>query len=264
MKIKPAGQILISEIREAVDRLKGCVTPLFDVNDKGKAELLGSAVLITLSGATFLCTAKHVIDGNRTSTLYFDGSSKLEILEGKFRVSAEHDVAVLKLSPAQAATFQKYWPLDEHKIGDQAQTAASKYAEFLGYPESKNRKVYNQNAINGLLHSNGGAVIEITPAKVRVSFDKKRNIDAKTRQRVTAPNPYGMSGGAMFGVAVDRAAIEGDPQPKLVGISTDRPNSSEVFGATIAIAMAIIRDGWQVTLPKHLDPKNIKTNPPEA
>ncbi len=264
MTIEPAGQILMSEIRNAVDQLKGCLTPLCDVNDKGEAELLGSAVLIAFAGETFLCTAKHVIDQNQISTLYFDGPSKLEILEGDFQVSAEHDTAVLKLSPAQASAFSKYRPLTENEIGNQAQTAASRYVEFIGYPASKNRKIYQQNKIRGLLQSIGGTVIEITPARVRVSFSKERNIDARTRQRVTAPDPHGMSGGAMFGVAVDSDTIKGAPQPKLIGISTDRPSPKEVFGSTIAIAMAIISDRWQVPLPARLDPLHIKTSASEA
>jgi len=262
--IKSAGEILVSEIRAAVDQLKECVTPLFDVNDKGEAELLGSAVLISLSDETYLCTAKHVIDGNQTSTLYFDGPSKLEVLEGGFQVSKEHDVAVLKLTPEQATAFQKYQPLREDEVANQSQTEASNYVEFLGFPETKNRKLYKQNKIKGLLHANGCTVIEITSARVRVSFDRKRNLDAKTRQRVTAPDPHGMSGGAMFGAAMDNNTIEGKPRPRLIGLSTDKPSNAEVFGSTIAIVLAIIRDGWHVTLPSRLDPTNIKTNPPVA
>lgn len=257
MTIKGAGEILVTEIREAVDLLKDCVTPLFDVNEKGEAELLGSAVLLTLDGETFLCTAKHVIDGNQHSTLYFDGPSKFEVLEGEFCVSAEHDVAVLRLTPQQVAAFEKYRPLDEGDIGDQVQTSASQYVEFIGFPETKNRKVYNQNKIKGLLHSNGCTVIDITPSRVRVNFNPKRNIDAKTRQRVTAPDPHGMSGGAMFGASMDNNTIEGKPRPKLVGISTDQPSSVEVFGTTIAVALAIIRDGWQAKLPQRLEPINL-------
>jgi len=37
MMIKPAGQILTEEIDSAVAELKSCVTPIFDVNDKGEA-----------------------------------------------------------------------------------------------------------------------------------------------------------------------------------------------------------------------------------
>ena len=259
--IKSIGQILAEELREAIDALKGCVTPIFDVNKIGEAKLLGSAVLIEMSGAVFLCTAKHVTDANAHSTLYIDGPSELEILAGDFYTSAEHDVAVLKLSAEQVKLFQKYAPLRADKIGNQIQAPACKYVEFLGFPATKNRKVYQQNEIKGLIHSNGCTVIEISPAKVRVSFNRKRNIDAKTRRGVIAPDPHGMSGGAMFGDPVDETAIEGKSQPKLIGISTTCPNRNEVFGTNIAVVMAIIRDAYKITLPARLNPANIQKAP---
>jgi hypothetical protein len=61
--------------------------------------------LIEISGDTFLCTAKHVIDDNTKSTLYVDGPSKMEVLKGDFYVMAEVDVAVLKLTPDQIETL---------------------------------------------------------------------------------------------------------------------------------------------------------------
>lgn len=256
--IKSAGQIFIKESRQAIDVLKCCVTPIFDVNEQGEAELLGSAILIELAEAVFLCTAKHVIAANAASTLYIDAPTGLEILAGDFQTSEEHDIAVLKLSPAQIELFQKYSPLQADHIGNQVQAEVCKYVEFIGFPASKNRKVYQRNEIAGLLHSNGCTVIEITPARVRVSFNRKRNIDAGTRQRVTAPDPHGMSSGAMFGVPMNAATLGGNPQPKLIGLSTDCPNPNEVFGTNIAVVMAIVRDAWQTVLPPRLNPANIK------
>lgn len=259
--IKSAGQILIEESRQAIDALKGCVTPVFDVNDKGEAELLGSAILIALAEAVFLCTAKHVIDANAASTLYIDAPTGLEILAGDFYSSEDHDIAVLRLSTEQTALFQKYSPLQADHVGNQIQAEACKYVEFIGFPASKNRKVYQRNQIAGLLHSNGCTVIDITPARVRVSFNRKRNIDAETRQRVTAPDPHGMSGGAMFGVPMNTATIGGKPQPKLIGVSTDNPDPNEVFGTNIAVVMAAIRDAYNVALPPRLNPSNIRKAP---
>ena len=259
--IKLAGQIFIEESRRAIDALKWCVTPIFDVNDRGEAELLGSAVLIALVGSVFLCTAKHVIDANVSSTLYIDAPTELDVLAGDFQTSEQHDIAVLKLSPGQVALFQKYSPLRADDIGNQAQAEACKYVEFIGFPASKNRKVYKRNQIAGLLHSNGCTVIEITPARVRVSFNRKRNIDSETRRRVTAPDPHGMSGGAMFGVQVNAATIAGKPQPKLIGLSTDCPDPNEVFGANFAVVMAVIRDAYNVVLPIRLNPTNIWKTP---
>lgn len=101
MTTKSTGQILTNKIEAAVAALKSCVTPIFDVNDKGQPKLLGSAVLIQIGDEVFLSTAKHVTDGNKNSTLYIDGPSKLVVLEGEFHVSSEHDTAVLKLSHEQ-------------------------------------------------------------------------------------------------------------------------------------------------------------------
>ena len=98
-------------------------------------------------GETFLCTAKHVIDENINSRLYLDGPSQLEIIEGNFYTSKEHDVAALKLTPAQVESFQKYHPLREDLLASQTDTAASKYVVFVGFPENKNRKTHQQHKI---------------------------------------------------------------------------------------------------------------------
>lgn len=259
MTIKPAGHILTDEARHAIDAIKGCVTPIFDVNEKRQAELLGSAVLIEVADECFLCTAKHVINQNKTSTLYIDGPVNFEILEGDFYASQEHDIAVLRLMPAQKETLKKYKPLGADDIANQVQASASKYAEFVGFPETRNKKIYKQNKIAGEIYAIGGPMLEITDARVRISFNRKRNIDAVTRQRVTSPDPHGMSGGAIFGIPMNDSTIEGKPWARLIGISTDWLDSSpEIFGPNIAIAMAIIREAWQIALPTRLNPANIK------
>jgi len=262
MELKNPGKIMLQEIRHAIDDLKLCVTPIFGADDKSKAVLLGSAVFIEIADKVFLCTAKHVIDENISTTLYMDGVSRLEPLEGDFYSTDDHDVAVLKLSPDQIAMLQKYAPLKEDRIGNQVQASNCKYVEFMGFPESKNRAAYKATKIKGLIYSNGGIAKEITPTRVHMTFDRKRNIDATTGQRVKAPDPHGMSGGAMFGVRVNDDTIKGKPSPLLIGIATDWPEGSkEVFGTNIAVVMAIIRDVWQTALPPRLDPKHIKTKP---
>jgi len=262
MALKNPSEILLEEIRDAIDSLKLCVTPIFDADEKSRAALLGSAVLIEVADEIFLCTAKHVIDENINTTLYIDGSSRLEPLEGDFYSTEDHDVAVLKLSPTQIGMLHKYAPLKEDWIGNQVQASNCKYVEFMGFPESKNRAAYKTTKIKGLIYSNGGIAKDITPTRVHMTFDRKRNIDAASGQRVKAPDPHGMSGGAMFGVRVNEETIKGKPCPLLIGIATDWPQESkEVFGTNIAIVMAIIRDVWQTALPPRLNPKHVRTNP---
>lgn len=258
MPIQSTGEIIGNEITDAVAEFYGCVTPIFAVNEKREPMLFGSAVLIAVANEVYLCTAKHVIDGNAVSSLYVDGTVQLEIFEGEFYCSTEHDVAVAKLTPVQVKTLRKYVPLGTDDIAAQLETLASKYVAFIGYPETKNRPVYRRNQIARHMQLNGCKPLQITETRVRLSFNQKRNIDRKSRQRVTAPDPYGMSGGAMFGASIYRAAIAGKPRPKLIGISTDKPNANEVFGTNIVIVMSIIRDGWGSVLPTRLNPSHIR------
>lgn len=261
MTVRAAGEIIMRDIRDAIDCLKSCVTPIFDANEKREAELLGSAVLVRVNGEVFFCTAKHVIDDNVKSTLYVDGCSELETLEGDFYSSKDHDVAVLKLSPSQIQALSKYVPLEEDRIGNHGQISNCQYVEFMGFPESKNRPIYKTTKIHGLIYSNGDIAKDITPTLVRMTFDRKRNIDATTGKRVKAPDPHGMSGGAMFGVRVNDQTIIGKPQPLLIGIATEWVSKSkEVVGTNFAIVMAIIRDAYDITLSKRLNPTNITVN----
>jgi hypothetical protein len=93
---------------------------------------------------------------------------------------------------------------------------------------------------------------------VRVSFNRKENIDAVTRKRVTSPDPHGMSGGAIFGI-FNASTSEVNFRARLIGISTNWPKSSrEIFGPNIATWLAIIREAWQITLPPRLNPVRIR------
>lgn len=251
--IRPAGEIIGDEISDAVSALLPCVTPIFAVGGKREPRLLGSSVLLSVAEYVFLCTAKHVIDENATSTLYIDGGGCLEILEGEFRVSEQYDVAVLRLSSEQVAKLKRYRPLRPDEIATELQTSSSRYVGFMGYPETKNRVKFNRNEVRRHAFLFGCVPIQVNLQKIRVSFNRKRNILAKSRARALAPEPYGMSGGAMFGATVTASAITGNPTPRLVGISTDVPNPNEVFGTNISVVMAIIRDAYGTAMPFRLN-----------
>lgn len=218
-------------------------------------------MLIRLGSSVFLCTAKHVIDGNKNSTLYVSPKNVLVLFESDFQTVEDHDVAVAQLNEEQTDQLSDFTPLEESSIATSKQTEESCFIELVGFPETKNRKGHGQNKIKGQIHGFGGTLIEATAERVRVKFSSKRAIDAKTRTQVTPPDPHGISGGAMFGIAMNEAAIMGTPVPLLVGISTDLPDSKEMFGTNIAIVLAILRDAYGVDLPLRLNPVHIKTQP---
>jgi hypothetical protein len=259
--LKSAGHHLVNEARKAITELQSCVVPLFNADEDGKAQLLGSAIVIEVEGHIFLITAKHVLDEckNDRSFLYICGPAKLEPLSGVFRVSGDDlDTAVLKLTVSQAHRFRDAQPLKADSIGNQVQAERCKYVEFIGFPATKNKRSVKRFVLKRRIQSNGCTVKAITPLELCVKFNKKRNIDATSRKRVTAPDPHGMSGGGMFGIMMSDATIEGKPKPLLIGLSTTVPNPTEVYGTNIRAAMAIVRDDFGVPLSLRLDPKDFK------
>ncbi len=261
LSLKSAGQFLTEEAREAIAAIQTSVVPLFNAGEDGQVQLLGSAVLIEFGADVFLCTAKHVLDEciADQSFLYFCGPDNLEPQPGDFRVSANDlDTAVLKLAAEHAKRFRDAVPLKEDSIANQVQAELCKYVEFIGFPATKNKRSVKPFVLKHAMQCNGGTVKEITPLKVRVKFNKKHNIGSESRKRVMAPDPNGMSGGAMFGVMINEETITGNPKPLLIGISTDNPDATEVFGTNIRVALAIIRDDYEVALPWRLDPKDLK------
>jgi hypothetical protein len=259
--LKTAGRFLTEEARKAIAALQSCVVPLFNADQDHKAQLLGSAVLIEVSGEIFLCTAKHVLDACKKdrSFLYICGPTALEPLAGSFRVSGNDlDTAVLKLTDKKAKRFRDAQPLQAESIGNQVQAERCQYVEFIGFPATKNKRSIRRFVLKNRIQCNGCTVKAITPLEVRVKFNKQRNRNATTRKRVTAPDPHGMSGGGMFGIMMNDDTIAGKPTPLLIGISTTIPNPTEVYGTNIRAAMAIIRDDYDISLPWRLDPKGFK------
>ena len=251
--IKRHDEIILREISTAIRATSGCVAPLFHVSKNSTPQLLGSSVLIDISGNLLLCTAKHVLE-TAQFPLYINGPSSLEILLGEFYRSQHHDIAVLLLTLEQIRSFQKYTPLPESRIANQTQTEACHYVEFIGYPETKNRVSPNKYKLPNRLYSFGCAELRISQAEVRFKFTKM-NRDTETNLRVQAPNLPGVSGGPIMGVSLSSdSTIKGNPDPKLIGIFTDHiKESNEVFGPTAAILIAAIKEGWSIKLPSLLD-----------
>jgi hypothetical protein len=110
--LKSAGHHLVNEARKAITELQSCVVPLFNTDEDGKAQLLGSAIVIEVEGHIFLITAKHVLV----------------------------DTAALKLTVSQAHRFRDAQPLKADFIGNQVQAERCKYVEFIGFPATKSKR----------------------------------------------------------------------------------------------------------------------------
>jgi hypothetical protein len=260
MAIESAGRILVREIRQAAEALYNRVMPVYHINDKDEAALYGSAVLLRIGAHSFLATAKHVIDESTRSSLYVDGPSKLEPFEGDFFASPDHDVAVLKLDPAQLDLLRKYQFLAQSDLVENAFISRCKYATSVGYPASKNKRFHDRPALRREIFSYSDANLTIAQNQLHVRFRKCKNVDALTGGIVSAPDPYGMSGGAMFGTEINDDAIRGHPHPHLIGILIEWHELHEKMVATpLWIVLAVIRDAYGITLPDRLAQPLIRT-----
>lgn len=249
MAVRSATDIIADDLVRAVNTLASCVTPLFDVNNRLHAELLGSGSLISVFDDVYLCTAEHVLDAAINSEIYFDGPQKLEILSKDFYIAAGHDVAVMKLNNQQLSLFcAKYSPIKLDDIASVAQTSASVAFGFVGYPASKNKRRFGFNIIKRGKYAMYAKKISVTDYNIELSFKLSKNVLASDRSLVTSPNLFGMSGGGMFGTQIADDAISGSIRPRLVGISTCCTKQT-VIGSTIAVALAVIRDQWGVKFP---------------
>lgn len=238
--VESAGKILVREIRQAVEGFYDRVA-LYHVNDKDEAALYGSSVLLRVADSPFLATAKHVIDESTRSSLYVDGPSDLEPLEGDFFASPDQDVAVLKLNPDQLAVLGKYQFLEERDLADNSFVTGCKYAISVGYPGTKNKRFHDRNALRKQVFSYSGVNVTVGGNRLQLPFRKSKNVDALTEAIVSAPDPYGMSGGAMFGVEVNDDTIRGRAHPKLMGILIEWHEAQEKLVAMpLSVVLAVI------------------------
>lgn len=136
---------------------------------------------------------------------------------------------------------------------------------LVGYPASRSKEKRQTRKVRTKCYSIGVRVLSVEGAVLRGSFHLTRHRDGKSGLKVTAPDPHGMSGGAMFASKVRAANCDGNRDTKLAGISTtwleERHSPgwrNEVVGTKTAIPLAIIRD-YVVSTSDALAPARVTT-----
>lgn len=95
-------------------------------------------------------------------------------------------------------------------------TAARSYLVAVGYPARHNRVRWGTNSLRNRPYSIAGLGRDAGAGRVALAFHKRFNSDVGKRNTETAPDPYGMSGGPIFGSRVNRR-----PDLRLMGFATD-------------------------------------------
>ena len=154
-------------------------------------------------------------------------------LLANFLVEKRFDVAVCELSDEQSAALSHNQFLERHDFRSTTPPGTRSYAAVVGYPDTKAEVVPGTTLVETPIFSMANLVQREELGRIFIAFDKKRVTNVETRRQFTAPDPYGMSGGAIFTIPVDLMAMANSPA-RLAGIATHWRRGRRVFeGATI-------------------------------
>ena len=207
------------------------------------------------------------IDEHLESTIYAAGAAGFVPVTGEFLCTpeAKSDVAVLRLEGGLNDELAGQVFLSEGDILPADQYDGVNYLTLVGYPASRSKENRLTQAVRTQGYSIGVRVLSLEGEILRGSFLRKRHRDGETGLKVTAPEPYGMSGGAMFASKVKAGNAGGKHEPKLAGISTTwLEGENEVIGTKITVVLAIIRDACGVAIPEALAPGRVTAVPDPA
>jgi hypothetical protein len=209
------------------------IFPFFRPETKLRPGLLGTAVFCSVAEHPVALTAAHVLDQN-DETIYFTDGDALEVAKEDIRKTAmpasgdreddKVDLAAFRLTAKQAAalTTKKIMPipLDQWNVDDRL--IPSKHYVFSGFPASRTQLDYAEKKI--MARGISANCITASPKDFpELGFDRwihimglfdRENMADSTGARITAPVPWGMSGGAIWTLR------PGSDDYALVGINT--------------------------------------------
>jgi len=233
-------------VNEVIEQYKKYNYPMFIVTDAGEPEQIGTFVIIKINHNFYLLTAAHVANTcNEKGYYYFFDNSHLEftgcLLKTEGSQSDVTDIAILKLNDGFQASGINI--VTEELLPRPGQVIDGIYS-VMGYPVSKTKlnrpskkirsslqvfyntlcanEVYEHNELNIQNH-------------IAIVFDKK-NCLSSDGEKVTFPDPIGMSGGGIWCHDV------GSDKTLLMGIvSTWKKNNKFLFGSRLTLIMDIIK-----------------------
>jgi hypothetical protein len=261
----------------AEDAVQRYCTPVYGVDDKSQPYVVGSGTLLDIGDLSFLVTAAHVLDENANTTLYLPGNP-LVSMEGRAvktqaplenRKSDTIDLAIVRIDRGliDRVVNVSTISIDQIDPTDTPQPLTS-YG-FVGYPSSQNkpkpkRQLRLSSYILGVLpmaperYADVGAHPSLHFAG---NFDRSQVMN-RNSQRVTAPNPEGMSGGGVWRLGT-YADIEHDRAiPKLIAVGIEHHADRKLLlGVRAAFVIESLRECFPeiaALLPE--PPSNLKIN----
>lgn len=236
----------LDAVNKIIEPYKKYNYPMFIVTDEGEPEQIGTFVIIKLKSSFYLLTAAHVANiCSEKGYYYFFDNSYVEftgsLLKTEGSPSDVTDIAILKLNDEfQTSGFN----IVTEELLPRPGQASDGIHSFIGYPASKTKLNRPEKKIRSNLHVFYNTLCASDIYKhndlniqdhIAIVFDKKNCLSSKG-EKVTFPDPQGMSGGGIWCHEV----ISG--KTLLVGIaSTWKRKNKCLFGSRLTLIMGVIQ-----------------------
>lgn len=250
--------------KQAEVEFRDAVRPVYGVTRNGLPDQLGSSVLFEIDGVHSIITAAHVIDENKTTTLYVGGNDSLIPLIADFdatkapgddRDRDHHDFAVATLPDAMLVEMNRLKFITENEIVPREFRGERTYLTALGYPNTKNKAPRPGDATvraELFLYSEFDRPSAALAQKLGISGEDhlfirhgKHSRDEAGRKS-SSVSPRGLSGGAIVHSAdfASREVLLGHiaPIPRLAGITIELYRSYQtLLGTRIHAVLDAVR-----------------------
>jgi len=223
----------LESLYEQVQGLSGAVVPILGASDRSnpQAYVVGSSVHVSFEGGFYLFTAQHVITENKHTSLYLSADQRPHLLSGEFSTSAAHDLAVYRLPEALTAmlgtslTIERPAPAEVDNL----------FGVVVGFPATKAKVKYDKG-LTPYRQPIGCMVRKADHDNLYLEFDRNHSVTLESATPGKAPDPHGMSGGAIF-----TTPICADPRARLDGLVVEWHRDTRTFwGVRLPIAFALI------------------------
>lgn len=240
----------------------------FLTGDEGRPDVLGTGFIVAVDRYRFIITAAHVVEAEDSSTLRFgrniiSNSGSVAVVTTKMPSSRRReddrlDLAIWRADEQLAASLlaQGIQPIGIELAGVEDVAESGNRYVFSGYPSSRTRTNRTTREIDpGPISACCEAVIDDRLLDLELqssthiigSFERRRmaNIDG---EQITAPEPWGMSGGPVWKIQGDSCRLAG------VGIEY-RERKNALVATRLGAVVALLRANYPETRPFLAEPR---------
>jgi len=265
-----------NSLAEAEERVQRAICPIYGVDRKDKAQLVGTSLLFSIRGKSLLVTAAHVLDANGESTLYIGGPTELVPLTGTAykttppaggRPKDLLDLGLMDISEASPEQWSRYRFLTPDDLDVNDMPAEHTLYGFVGFPETKNRPSLKKLKLSSMI-----CVLVPTPqekyiqlglnlfAHIVGQFDPKKQLNSDGRT-ITSPDPHGMSGGGVWRMGTPEELANGTNVERLIGVGIEYRKAARILlGVRASVLVEMIANAFPELAPALPKPTHIRIN----